>query len=246
MIPSVFFTSRTTYKPNSFLSLLFEGIVNFSNPPSSLKTCGMAASMLTAKSCLLFASKAAFLLLSFLLTSNHKSRFGLIRAGPSEHPCKGVSVLPFPLPVNPGLNSGEQFSTYISCSLVGKICQMMEGKQNPGDSGKKPTSEGDALSPAKAKLGSEPTAAPQPGPPGSSSTVDGKNNIHLTTGLSFFTQPGGKIHACKQQLGRARWEGLSCTIHIKDTLQAGKGQRSWSGQSQGENLSTCVLPQSPA
>lgn len=129
-----------------------------------------------------------------------------------------LSMLPFPLPVNPRLSSGEQFSTCISCSLVGKIWQVMEGEQTPGDSGRRPKAEGDAPSPAKAKLGSEPTVAPQPGPLGSSSTLDGKDNIHLATGLSFFTQPGGKIHACKQQLGRARWEGLSCTIHIKDTL----------------------------
>lgn len=157
-----------------------------------------------------------------------------------------LSMLPFPLPVNPGLSSGEQFSTCISCCLVGKICQVIEGEQTPGDSGRRPKAEGDAPSPAKAKLGSEPTAAPQPGPLGSSSMLDEKKNIHLATGLSFLTLPGGKIHSCKQQLGRARWEGLSCTIHTKDTLQAGKGQHSWRGQRQGENLSTCVLSRSPA
>lgn len=155
-------------------------------------------------------------------------------------------MLPSPFPINSGLSSGEQLSTCISCSLVGKIFQVTEGEQSPGDSGRRPKAEVDAPSPAKAKLGSEPTAAPQPGPLGSSCRLDGKNNIHLATGLSFFTQPGGKIHSCKQQLGRGRWEGLSCTIHIKDTLQAGKGQRSWRRQSQGENLPTCVLPQSPA
>lgn len=113
----------------------------------------MAAFMLTAMllKCILSnilylqVKLSFFLCFSFFLTYNHESRFGLLRAPPSQHTSAGdggssplLPMIPLPPPSFPRAGvwaSGEQSSTCISCNLVSKICQVMESELSQRDLG---------------------------------------------------------------------------------------------------------------